>query len=340
MKILYCVNGEGMGHSIRSKTIIDELKKHHTLYLVASGKAYRFFSKKYPLVRVGSFNITYRNNSVDYLLTTINNIIKLPFLILHSLRLISLFLRFRPDVVITDVEPFGAYYSYLFRKKCISLDNQHIFNTKLDKKTDFLIDKLVSIALVPKADHYLVTTFFYPKKKNKKTLLFPPVIRKQIQKKKPKDKGHILVYQTSKSDRSLVPTLKKLDQDFILYSRNKEKQIKNIKFKRFSEKEFIKDLAGCRAVITNGGFTVISEALYLQKPILSVPVKNQYEQIRNAIHLQRAGYGMHCKEISYKNIERFLSNINTYKNNLRTYKKQNNNKIIDALDRLLRQAKS
>ncbi len=340
MKILYCVNGEGMGHTIRSKAIIDELKKHHSVYIVASGKSYDFFSKRYPSTRVGLFNIVYRNNSVNYLLTTINNILKSPFILIHSLKLIKIFFNFDPDVVITDVEPFGAYYSYIFRKRCISIDNQHIFNAKLDKKTDFMIDKLVSIALVPKADNYLVTTFFYPLLRDKKTMLFPPVIRKKIQKKKPKDKGHILVYQTSKSDRRLVPALKKIDQKFILYSRNKEKKIGNVTLKKFSEKEFIDDLAGCRAVITNGGFTVISEALYLHKPVLSVPVEKQYEQTRNAIFLERSGYGKYCKRASSRNIIEFLSNIDKYKDNLRNYKRYNNRKIIDTLNKLLSPAKS
>lgn len=47
----------------------------------------------------------------------------------------------------------------------------------------------------------------------------------------------------------------------------------NLQFKNFNEDEFYRDLASCRAVITNGGFSLMTEALYLQKPILSVPVK-------------------------------------------------------------------
>ena len=48
-----------------------------------------------------------------------------------------------------------------------------------------------------------------------------------------------------------------------------------------------------KAIITNGGFTVISEALYLKKPIFSIPIKNQFEQALNAKFVEKLGAGVY-----------------------------------------------
>jgi hypothetical protein len=47
-------------------------------------------------------------------------------------------------------------------------------------------------------------------------------------------------------------------------------------------------------VICGGGHTLISEALYLGKPVLSFPIRFAGEQEVNAAYLDRLGYGMGC----------------------------------------------
>ena len=47
-------------------------------------------------------------------------------------------------------------------------------------------------------------------------------------------------------------------------------------YRPFSEAGFIADLSSARAVIAGGGFTLLGEAVYLQKPILSVPVRGPF----------------------------------------------------------------
>ena len=44
--------------------------------------------------------------------------------------------------------------------------------------------------------------------------------------------------------------------------------------------------------VANGGLSLIGEAVYLGKPIFSVPVRNQYEQVLNARYLEELGYGL------------------------------------------------
>ena len=149
MRILFGVDGEGMGHAVRSKVIIDELQKEHEIKVVAGGRAYNYLKNFFDTSRIGYFRILYRNNAVSYSLTFFHSFFKFPFMFLYNLKLLWIMLKFNPEVVITDLEPFSCYFALIFGKKCISIDNQHIFNTKLGYKTNFLVDKAVSVAMVP-----------------------------------------------------------------------------------------------------------------------------------------------------------------------------------------------
>ena len=95
-----------------------------------------------------------------------------------------------------------------------------------------------------------------------------------------------------------------------------EKEEKNLILKKFNEKEFIKDLASCKALIANGGFCTITEAVQLGKPVLSVPIKKQFEQILNAIFVDKLGYGEFHRKLKVDKIKDFISNIDIYKENL------------------------
>ena len=337
MKILYSVAGEGLGHAIRSKAILTELQKEHTILVAAGGKAYPLLSKFFNIVKLSSFRIIYRNNALSFL-TFPYIILKFPFMVIYNLKLIQLILKFKPDIIITDFEPFSCYFAKFFNKKCISIGNHHIINTKIDIP-DNLWNKLVlrfAVRMsIPFADYHLVTTFFYPDIIKKRTYLFPPINRNEIIKSKSTEEDFILVYQTSKSNKRLLSILGKLNHLFIVYGFDQDKKADNVQFKKFDEKEFIRDLSSCKAVITNGGFTLIGEALYLKKPILSVPVKRQFEQIINAFYLTKLGYGKYIKEINEKNIEEFISNLDYYKNNLTKYISEDNSKIIKKINEIL-----
>jgi hypothetical protein len=57
----------------------------------------------------------------------------------------------------------------------------------------------------------------------------------------------------------------------------------NVTYRPFGEARFIEDLRTARAVVAGGGFTLLSEAVFLHKPVLSVPVERQFEQVLNAL---------------------------------------------------------
>ena len=58
----------------------------------------------------------------------------------------------------------------------------------------------------------------------------------------------------------------------------------NVELRDFDETRFAADLRSARAVIANGGFTTLAEAIRLGKPVLSIPVRHQGEQELNAAY--------------------------------------------------------
>lgn len=104
----------------------------------------------------------------------------------------------------------------------------------------------------------------------------------------------------------------------------------------FSEAGFIADLASARAVVTNGGFSLISEAVFLRKPICAIPIPAQFEQWLNAAEVQQMGYGRHFEAISADNLRAFLYGLPTYEAALAGYQQQGNEVLFACLDEQLR----
>ena len=60
-------------------------------------------------------------------------------------------------------------------------------------------------------------------------------------------------------------------------------------------------------MIAGGGFTLMGEAVYLHKPMLSVPVGGQFEQVLNALYLEKLGYGLCAEELTEDRLREFLA---------------------------------
>ncbi len=341
--IFYGVAGEGNGHAIRAKTIIDGLKKEHDVHIFSHGNGYKYLKQFFPLTRILGFHMYYINNTVSSFLTGTINILKFPLMMLASLQYPVSFLRHKPNIVITDFEPFVLYWAKVFNVPIVSIDNQHsITHTKIDNITGQWLNetysKIIIHSFLPNPSKTIITTFFKSVVTKKNTVLVPPVVNKKIQevkKLKTKNKGHIFVYQTSPSYKRMIPILKKINKEFIVYGFNKEAKEKNLTFKKFNKEKYIEDLAGADAVIINGGFTTLSEALYLEKPIFSIPIKRQFEQIVNGHYLNKLQYGMAVKDITAQNFETFLKQKEAYKKNIRRIKWDGNKALFKILDLMI-----
>lgn len=342
-RILYSVCGEGMGHAIRSSVIIKHLLKDNEVIIFASGKAYDFLSKKFDNVYyIEGFNTVYIENTAKYMSTFLAGMRNLPKSLKNNMKILYSIARvFKPNIIISDFETYSNLLSKIMGIPLISVDNIHVITQcKLELPEKYYAERLAAQSVIhsfitlPKS--YLITTFFYPEVKNdEKVFLYPPVLRNEILNLKPFNGEHVLVYQTSNSNLGIIDILKSLDEKFIIYGFDIEKEEENLKFRKFNEDKFFKDFESCKAVIANGGFTLMSEAVYLRKPVYTIPVKKQFEQTVNAVYLKKMGYGEFHEQISKESFEKFISNLDSYRNALNLFEHDHNNKIFHDLDKII-----
>ena len=81
-------------------------------------------------------------------------------------------------------------------------------------------------------------------------------------------------------------------------------------------------------MITGGGFSLLSEAVYLGKPVLSVPLHGQFEQLMNARYLDREGFGMSAPAVDAATLGRFLERLDEFHGTLEGYVQDGN---VEAL---------
>jgi uncharacterized protein (TIGR00661 family) len=338
--ILYGVNGEGSGHSTRAKEVIAHLQRAgHAVNVVSFDRGLRNLSASYEVTEIFGFRIAYVNNEVRYRRTLARNLIRAPRAARSMTDLLRKMNEWRIELVITDFEPLSCHAGRRKRVPVISIDNQHgLTNLEVSLPSKFRRDaaatKLVTRLMTPRATAYVVTSFFPARVRSRNTFLFPPILRQEILEAKPYPGEHVLVYVTSPSG-GLVTLLKQVRCRFIAYGFDRSGREGNVLFKKPSMEGFLNDLAGCKAIIANAGFSLVSEALHLGKPYLAVPVEHQFEQIFNAHYLKKTGYGAWWEELNREHIESFLFNLGHFSERLRSYPRQDNSALLAKLDGLI-----
>ncbi len=343
MKILYGVPGEGMGHATRSKVIITHLLKNHDVRIVSSNRAFEFLNKQFPgrVYEIKGLNFVYKDGGVEKLKTFQSILKKSPHDLFENITSYKkIHKEFIPELVITDFETSAYLYGKYLKVPIIDVDNiQVLSRCKLDikiptkEKFNYNLAKTICKYRVPDCNHYLLSTFFNAEITKENTDFIPPILRDEIITAKTEYKNHILVYQTSSSQQNLIKILNEaVNEKFLVYGFNIDETNGNCTLKKFSEAGFINDLATAKAVITNGGYSLISEAIYLKKPICSYPINNQFEQFMNAAYIEKLNYGKHLKEFNSNGIAEFIENIEIYKSSISKYSQKGNDDTFNRLD--------
>lgn len=353
MKILYGVVGEGMGHAMRSRVVLEHLvSQGHEVEIMASGRAVEFLQKRFDAVkRIHGLHIIYEHNRVRRGKTLLSNVTQgatgLPQNIAAYFELIR---EFRPEIVISDFESWTYLYAKMHGLPVISVDNMQIINRCTHDaeiigkhESSFTFTRLFIKGKLPFCNHYVITSFFRPPIRKPKTTLCPPILRPEILAATRSEGDHLLVYQTAEGNEVLVDTLQKTGIPCRIYGMRRtitEDQVEgNLCYRPFSEAQFIKDLASSQGVIAGGGFTLMGEAVYLRKPMLAVPVGRQFEQVLNARYLQREGFGQEAESLEDpQTVWDFVKAIPECKRALEGYSQNGNELLFQTVDELLDRA--
>jgi uncharacterized protein (TIGR00661 family) len=289
------------------------------------------------VVKIEWGGVIYENNSFNFGKTFVHMVYRtLTASIPSFFKVKKLIKNSNPDVLITDGEPISFYAGKLSGLKCISIDNpQALLYRKYPLSLKDVIPwSIFSIAVklsIFNADKYLIYDFSDKQIVQSNIIFLKPLIQQGIQRQSPIYGNHIFVYQTSTSNNQLLSLLERMNEKFIIYGFNKKLTKGNLHFKNFNENEFYQDISQAKAVITNGGFTVLSEALFLKKPIFSIPLRNQFEQIVNGKFITQLGVGVSVRNASEQNLKEFISKIDTYKNNLMHYQSGKQHQILEVI---------
>ncbi len=341
-RIVYGVSGEGSGHSSRAREMAGHLRDQgHTLWLVSYDRGYQNLKDEFDVLQTEGLCIASEDNKVSIVRTFTENIKRLPegYRCLQELRH-RLFKEFQPDCVITDFEPMTAYLAAHYSLPLVTIDNQHRMRyMKYDCPPHLAMEaqvtKNIIRAMVPRPDVSLVTTFHLGETTNDRTFLFPPILRQVVLEQQPASGDHVLVYLTSGFE-SFLDVLKEFRREsFLVYGYDRSDREGPMTFKPFSRDGFLRDLASAKAVMATAGFTLISEALYLRKPYMAMPMRGQFEQQLNAFQLDRLGYGKNVSELLPETIGDFLYRLPEYAERLEQYQAGDNRTIKDKLDELL-----
>ena len=186
MRVLYGVNGEGMGHATRSQVVIESLLELHEVRVVASGAAFDYLSGVLTDVEeIQGAKFVMEDGEIRRWATVRQNVSEIGSAAPSSIRhWIEMTREWRPDVVVTDFEPLSAIYARAARTPLIAVDNINMLDRCVHDaeivdghREDFTLARAVTRSMVPNAVNYLVTTFFYPKLAKGQTRLVPPILQ-------------------------------------------------------------------------------------------------------------------------------------------------------------------
>lgn len=343
MRILYGVVGEGMGHATRSRVILTELQKRHDLRVVASGRAASYLAETVSGVHeIWGLTFAMEGAEVRLMQSAIQNLRGATRGLPQDVRrYYDLTREFAPEAVITDFDSFAVLYAQRHRLPIISLDNiQMLDRCSHDKEIlagyhkDFTVAKRFVAMKVPRAHRYLVTTFFYPPVRKKRTTLVPPILRPDILEAEREQGEHLLVYWAG--DETVPGILKSSGVPCRIYGMEgritEDRVDENLTYRPFSGPGFIDDLRTCRGLVTGGGFSLLGEAVYLQKPMLAIPLQGQAEQQLNARYVERLGFGRCVHALTAEVLDDFLTELPRYQEAISAYEQDGNTVVLTELE--------
>ncbi|MBT8230670.1 MAG: glycosyl transferase [Bacteroidia bacterium] len=283
MKILYAIQGTGNGHLSRAIELAPFLVKKAKVDFLISGKSseLRFqYPFKYMYHGLGFY---FGNNGGPQYLKSILNI--------RPIRLLIDILKCPVrdyDFIISDFEPVSAWAASLRNVPCIAMSHHASFlSMKVPRPKN--ISRVFEWGMkwyAPSRNHIGVDYLPYDKD------IFSPVIRNEIVESQVSDKGYITVYLPAYADEILISHFIKFpDYHWKVFSKKTDVFYKqnNIEVYPVDKERYRKELVSCHSAIVGAGFQATSEALFLSKKMLVVPMKAQYEQKCNAAALKKLG---------------------------------------------------
>ncbi|PZX52025.1 glycosyltransferase family protein [Algoriphagus chordae] len=329
MKFLFIVQGEGRGHMTQAIAFSKMLEKQgHEIAGLILGKSKRravpeFLSREIsaPIHLVESPNFACDKNEKQIMIgKTIRHNLAKSATFWRSIQEIHQVVKAeQPDIILNFYDLLGGIYNAVFRPKAQYwvIGHQYLiyhpqFKFAPSKGLDKFFFKFNTRMTAIGASEKLALSF-YELESTDQIRVVPPLLREEIKKLTPNSGDFFLTYIVNSgygveviSYAQANPHLKIRAYWDKKDAAETEHPLPNLSFHRIHDKNFLRDMAACRGLVSTAGFESICEALYLGKSVMVIPVKGQYEQACNALDTVKSGAGITSGNFDFSKLEALI----------------------------------
>jgi uncharacterized protein (TIGR00661 family) len=283
MKIFYAVQATGNGHISRAMELLPRLRLYGQVDVFLSGGNSQLKAGMPVRYRSKGLSLFYNNRGGLSYGKTIQSLN--PLRVWKEVKELPVE---KYDIVINDFECITSLACAYKRIPSVNFGHQASFQSALtprpvkkDAVGEFIL-KHYGAATAYMGLHFLKYDDF----------IFTPVIKKEVLKAKPVIKNHITVYLSAYSDETVLEYFSRVKGfHFQVFSKHARQCFTtgNITFMPVSNQLFTESMINSAGIITGAGFETPAEALHLQKKLMVIPIRGQYEQLCNAAALERLG---------------------------------------------------
>lgn len=355
-KFIFLVQGEGRGHMTQAISLYHILTDAgHRVNYVYIGKSKRrqvpeYFIKEFscPVELIESPNfITDKDNRKIRLIPSILHNLKYLGRYYKSLKKIHQeALEIRPDYLVNFYEFLGGFYYLLFRPPCRHIAVGHQFlsdhpsfpfapGLPVDKWLFRMNNRFTSL----KAYKKLALSFSeYSPRNVGNIIVCPPLLRRELRQVIPERGSFILAYMVNDGYARQIIDWHEQNRNVEVHcfwdrkDEPDEKSIhKNLIFHQLDAGKFLSMMSKCAGLATTAGFESVSEAMFLGKPVLMIPVEGQYEQACNALDAVSAGAGIIDNSFNLTRLLEFLPEYKSAEDRFKSWWNQGPAVILDDL---------
>ncbi len=340
-KVLFLVQGEGRGHLTQAISMSQLLREagHEVVAVLVGGPQDRpvpaFFQEQInaPVEAFASPNLVFSGaGKVDFTKTVVHH---LPHIgrFLGSLKQINTAIqRYQPELILNFYEILSGFYNLFYRPSIptFCIGHQYLFfhpdfkfppQKKLDR---FLVNLNTRFTAIGAKKRLALSFDALPDQPSKGLWVVSPLLRRDIRTLTVDQQAFILIYLNHPSLFSQIQEWHRQNPDVEIHcfwskpdAPPEEKVSPNLTLHKLDGVKFLEMMSQCKALVTTAGFESVCEAMYLDKPVMVVPI--HYEQACNAADTERVGGGVAASTFDLSVLMKYLPHHRPVGNNFRKW---------------------